>query len=200
MLEVINLSFDYHEKPLLTDLNFSVNPGQLLHLRGGNGAGKTTLLRLLTGLFHPLSGKICYQNQSIHDDLEAYQKNLCFIGHKSGINPLLTVKENIAFDLHYKDAVISIDELLEEAGLSQYTNQPCARLSAGEKRRVSLLRLYLVKKALWFLDEPLVALDQASIDRLMKQIKIHREKGGMVLLTSHQQLPLNASDYREYRL
>ncbi len=200
MLDVINLEFEYHDRLLLSDINFNLKPGELLHLRGANGAGKTTLLRVLAGLFHPLSGQILYQGQSIHQQLDVYQQNLCFVGHKPGISPMLTVKENLTFDMNYQPSEQSVDALLEASELGDCANQLCDHLSAGQKRRVSLLRLYMSKKPLWFLDEPLVALDNHSVNLLMHHMQNHLKSGGMVLLTSHQLLPIELSKYKEYKL
>ncbi|QBR83870.1 cytochrome c biogenesis heme-transporting ATPase CcmA [Legionella israelensis] len=200
MLEVEGLEFEYCDMPLLKDVSFTVQPGDLLHLRGANGAGKTTLLRLLAGLFYPIKGEIRYRGKSIHPMLEQYQKNICLVGHKSGINPLLTVKENIYFDLKYNPGCQSLNKWLSLMSLEPYAHQLCEQLSAGQKRRVSLLRLFFSTGAIWLLDEPLVALDVQGIDCLVNAIGQHRDRGGIVILTSHQMLPDKIGRYQEYRI
>lgn len=200
MLEVDDLEFDYYDNPLLKDISFTVQAGDLIHLRGANGAGKTTLLRLLAGLFYPLKGEIRYRGVSIHTDLGKYQRNLCLIGHKSGIHPLLTVKENIRFDLKYTKGEQLLSEWLASMSIDSCADQLCDQLSAGQKRRVNLLRLLFAKAELWLLDEPLVALDGQGVDRLMDVMIHHRQQGGMIILTSHQTLPEKIGHYQEYRL
>lgn len=198
MLQVINLDFDYQDKPLLTNVNFKVKPGDLLHIKGANGVGKTSLLKLLAGLRQPTTGKIYYEGVEIHDNLSDYQKKIRMVGHKSGINPYLTVKENCLFDLHYEQ-----QDLLALAAvfkLTPYLDKRCGLLSAGQCRQVGLLRLWMSGAVLWLLDEPLVALDEASLGVLMEQVAVHRNKGGSVILSSHQKIPLQASDYEEYVL
>jgi heme exporter protein A len=201
MLEVTHLSFDYQEKPLLNEVTFSLPAGGLLHLRGVNGSGKTTLLKLMAGLYRPLAGKVHFSGLSIYDDLAAYQRQICFVGHKTGINPSLTLRENCFFDLHCSE---SHSEVIEELAvifkLEHYLDFPCGLLSAGQKRQVGLLRLWMSQAKLWLLDEPLVALDDKALELVMQKIANHRKQGGFVLLTSHQQLPLNSADYREYCL
>ncbi|MFA5960106.1 MAG: heme ABC exporter ATP-binding protein CcmA [Tatlockia sp.] len=200
MVEVRNITFDYQDKPLINKVNFSLPPGQLLHLQGANGKGKTTLLKLLAGLLTPHSGDILFKGQSIYANLASYQHALCYVGHKAGINLLLSVKENCVFDLHWgRRLPLDFSELLEGFGLGGLENTPCYLLSAGLRRRVSLLRIALTNAAVWLLDEPLIALDTAGVATLMHCLKAHLSFGGQIILTSHQALPFNQK-YQEYTL
>ncbi|WP_028388376.1 cytochrome c biogenesis heme-transporting ATPase CcmA [Legionella fairfieldensis] len=199
MLEVYNVSFDYQDKPLLRNVEFSLASGQLLHLRGGNGAGKTTLLKLLTGIFCPHEGEVRYYGKSISEDLVNYQQKLCFIGHKTGINPLLTVRENCFFDMHWGKRALNFEQLLADFGLQGLDDEFCCHLSAGQQRRVGLLRIALTDARLWLLDEPLIALDTGAVSALMRCLEHHLTEGGQVVLTSHQPLPLGQA-YQEYLL
>lgn len=199
MLDVRAISFDYQDKPLLEQVNFSLAPGKLLHLRGANGSGKTTLFKLLAGLLQPNEGKIFYEAEPIQRDLVSYQRKLCYVGHKTGVNPLLTVKENCYFDLHWERRVLTLDHLLEGFGLQAFADEPCYLLSAGQRRRLGLLRVMMTDASLWLLDEPLVALDARAIQTLMICLENHLELGGQVILTSHQSLPFR-QPYQEYSL
>ncbi|KTD18885.1 cytochrome c biogenesis heme-transporting ATPase CcmA [Legionella jordanis] len=200
MLEVISLSFDYQDKPVLDQVEFAVKPGELLHLRGGNGAGKTTLLRLLTGLLEPSTGDIRYQGDSIYKDLSAYQRNLCFVGHRTGINPFLTVRENCFFDLQWGRRGGNFEDLLQHYGLSDFADECCSHLSAGQRRRVGLLRTAISNAKLWLLDEPLVALDQQAMKVFMGSLESHLLEGGQVIMSSHQDLKLKSVPQLEYAL
>lgn len=200
MLDVIDLSFDYQDEPLLHEVGFCLPAGGLLHLRGANGAGKTTLLKLIAGLHQPSQGNIQFEGQSIGHQLAAYQRQICFIGHKTGINPDLTVRENCLFDIHFGCTEKNISELASLFRLDGHIDYSCGLLSAGQRRQVGLLRLWMTDTKLWLLDEPLVALDDCSQSLLMDHIQLHRQQGGAVLLTSHQNLPLSSDEYQEYRL
>lgn len=200
MLDVIELDFDYQEQPLLKKVTFHLPAGGLMHLRGANGAGKTTLLKLIAGLYHPAQGQIQFAGQTIDDNLAAYQRQLCFVGHKTGINPYLTLRENCFFDIHYGHHNKNINELAAIFKLENHLDSPCGLLSAGQRRQVGLLRLWLSDAQLWLLDEPLVALDDFSLAIIMAKIDSHRGQGGAVLLTSHQNLSLSKSDYQEFLL
>lgn len=199
MLQLCNVSFDYQEVPLLKCVNFSLAKGELMHIQGANGAGKTTLFKLIAGLHRPCQGDILYQSQVIHQNLTHYQQQVCFIGHKSGINPYLSMRENCFFDVHFHEDV-DLEPLFAVFNLKKYKDIACGLLSAGQKRQVALLRLWYSKASLWLLDEPFVALDAAAIAVLMRRIALHRAAGGMVLLTSHQAIPLDKSCYTSYVL
>ena len=199
MFELCHLAFDYQDAPLLNDINIQLFDGDLLHIQGANGAGKTTLLKLIAGLHHPSSGEIRYKGQSIQKNLAEYQRLLCFVGHKTGISPHLTIKENCYFDIHYSKQK-NILELASIFKLEHHINSPCSNLSSGQKRQVGLLRLWLTDARIWLLDEPFIALDENALSTLMDKIQVHRKQGGIVLLTSHQDIPLGKSDYVEYFL
>lgn len=200
MLDLTHLYFDHQDLPLLKDVGFHLPAAGLLHLKGANGSGKTTLLKLIAGLHHPLQGDIHYAGQSVFKNLAAYQRHLCFVGHKTGVNPYLTVRESCLFDVHYARSKKNTDYLLSVFKLDHLIDQPCGLLSAGQRRQVGLLRLWMTDAPLWLLDEPLVALDDSSLLTLMAHIKSHRQQGGAVIMTSHQNLPLEPFEYQEYLL
>lgn len=189
MLDVNALTFDYQQQPLLDAVNFSLQPGEMLHLQGENGTGKTTLLKLMAGLLQPLAGTICFNGQAIHPNLAHYHQSLCFVGHKNGLNPMLTVRENCLFDSQWPEYQQPLDSLLSFFDLQQVIDKPCAYLSAGQKRRVALLRLAMTNRPLWLLDEPLTALDVSATQNLMLLFGRHVTAGGLIVLTSHQPLP-----------
>ena len=200
MLEILDLDFDYPDKSVLKAIQFAVPAGHLMHLRGGNGAGKTTLLKLLAGMLRPTKGDICYDRQSIHEDLPSYQQSICYIGHKTGVSQLLTVRENCRFDLRRDGTGLSFEALIHDFALEGLEDDVCGLLSVGQRRRVGLLRLLMSDAHLWLLDEPLVALDHHAVTMLMIAIQTHLANGGLVVLSSHQNLPLGTDNYQEYLL
>lgn len=200
MLDVINLKFDYTDKPLLHDVQFSLAAGQLLHLRGHNGAGKTTLLKLLAGLLPPTEGEVRYLGRPITDNLAEYQQSICYVGHKAGVSQVLTVWENCQFDLQRGQHCMPFDELIYRFSLTGLEDTPCGLLSVGQRRRVGLLRILMSDASIWLLDEPLVALDQDAVSILMDCFRNHLDKGRQIILTSHQPLPLHDRDLQDYCL
>jgi heme exporter protein A len=201
MLQLVDVHFEYQDRPLLQGINILIKPGEMMHLQGPNGSGKTTLFKLIAGLLQLTQGQILYSGYSIVNDLSTYHRQICFVGHKTGINPYLTIKENCLFDLQSNTLTSSeLTELVTVFKLESHLESPCGLLSAGQKRQVSLLRLWLSKAKLWLLDEPFIALDEEAMQLLMRHIESHRVRGGAVILTSHQSLPLGYSNYQEYCL
>lgn len=198
MLEAGPLSFGYAHAPLLRDVSLALKPGEILHLRAGNGRGKTTLLRILAGLLVPDSGSVRFDGLDIAVNPAAHFERLCFIGHRNAVHPALTPREHSRFLLRPSLSGCSIDSALSEMGLSGVADMPAGLMSEGQQRRLALASLLLSNATLWLLDEPLNALDAEGIERFAKLLKVHQEKGGMVVLTSHQPLPL--VPFREYLL
>lgn len=200
MLKVRDLGFDYPDKPLFDQVSFEVKEGMLLHLQGTNGSGKTTLLKLLAGLLFPEQGQVSYQKESIWEDIVGFQQNIRYIGHKSGISPQLTVEENILYGLNPIDSSILLDNALVQFDLNKQRHTLCGVLSAGQRRKSALLRLVLSKAKIWLLDEPLVALDNHSVSVLVEYMMRHLKDNGIIVMTSHQFVPLPGIYYQEYRL
>lgn len=200
MLHVDSLVVDYHDTPLLNGVTFSLVRGALLHLRGGNGQGKTTLLKLLAGLIKPTEGDIKWNDQPIHDDLPSYQQLICYVGHKMGLSPQLTVIENCLLDPHWQGEKEALMAQLARFELTNIADKPCYQLSAGQRRRVALFRLAITNKPLWLLDEPLTALDNTAIVLLIESLKQHLNNNGLVVLTSHQPLPIELGQHTIYTL
>ena len=198
MLKLQGLNFDYVDKVLLSDISFRVGAGRALHLQGANGTGKTTLIKLLAGILVPSQGKIYFKDCDIYQDLEFYRRNIAYLGHKNGISRLLSVRENFKYLLQYTSK--NYAELLVAFGLDGHKDTLCAVLSAGQLRKLPLVRVMLSGACLWLLDEPLVALDQAARDVFIDILKSHLDRGGAVVLSSHQHLKLEFKYQQEYHL
>jgi heme exporter protein A len=200
MLEIKNLYFDYPNQSVLKDLSISVKPGMLLHLRGENGSGKTTLMKIVAGLLYPESGDVFCNGHSVKTNVSQYQSQLSFVGHKPGLSLLLTIKENCLYGLDILPLNKSLDDILHQFGLQGLENTPCHLLSAGQLRRAGLMKLALSSSPLWLLDEPMVSLDVPSIQLLITCMREHLENKGMIMMTSHQLVPLPNIDFKEYCL
>ena len=192
-LEVSNLKCVRGERPLFDGLGFRLESGQLLYLRGANGAGKTSLLRLLCGLSRPEAGQILWNAKPIDDQAGVFRQDLFYLGHHNALQEALTVDENLAFYAALAGAKADPANTLaalEHMGLRACQRRLVRHLSQGQKRRVALSRLMLNSASLWVLDEPFVALDQDSIALLAGVISAHLQRGGMAVLTSHQQVDI----------
>lgn len=195
VISITNLSVVKRDRLLFENLNFAVERGALLYVKGQNGAGKTSMLRVLAGLVAPDSGQVYFCQQNINDCREDYHQNLVYFGHKLGINLTLSAVENLQYWCKQHQVVISVDTIfntLAQLNLVGLEDIPVASLSAGQQRRVALARFWFKQDAqLWILDEPFTALDTQGIELISKQITTFLGGGGAVIMTSHQALHLD---------
>ncbi len=202
MLEALNLSCVRDERTLFSGLSFTIQPGEIVQIEGQNGAGKTSLMRILAGLSTAEEGEVHWQGHSTRRQRETFHQNLLFLGHHPGIKSVLTAYENLAFyqSDRGRDAEEAIYAALEQVGLLGYEDVVVAQLSAGQQRRVALARLWISQAPLWILDEPLTAIDKQGVSTLIELFERHAQGGGMVLLTTHQDLPGVTRAVRKIRL
>lgn len=201
MLSVSNLTYYRNESPVFSDVSFSLAAGEILHIAGANGSGKTTLLCHLIGVLKPQAGEICWQNNPL-GDANDYFSQLAFLGHKQGLKAALTVKENLSLAAQLADAPggKDLDSVLEELGLKSLRQLLCRQLSAGQKQRMALARLLLLPKLVWILDEPFTAIDQGGVTLLTELLTKQLQRGGLVILTSHQSFALPGMSVKQLHM
>lgn len=187
MLQVSQLYFEYSHYPVIKNLSFQVDAGDVLYVRGGNGVGKSTLLKLIAGLLLPTSGTA------------EIATSFGYVGHKTGLYPTLTVREWLVSDCNVL-CEGTLDEVLRPFGLHIWLDVLCGQLSMGLRKRLSLVRLWMSKTQLWLLDEPFVGLDQLATELWVDLILQHVNLGGAVIFTSHQDIPLASDRMRELAL
>ena len=200
MLEASNLECIRGERSLFAGVGFRLAAGEMLYLQGANGSGKTSLMRILCGLAHPAAGEVRWRGEPIGKLGEDYRRELCYLGHHNAIKEELTPLENLLAAAHLADE--DLDEgaaldALELVGLAGREELACRYLSQGQKRRVALARLVNERRALWILDEPYVALDTAAVALVASLIGAHLQRGGLVVLTTYQAVPVAAGAVRE---
>jgi heme exporter protein A len=203
MLKVSSLECVRGDRSLFRDVSFDVSEGELLHLHGHNGSGKTTLLRTLASLVKPAAGDILWQDESIYELGEDYTSHVMYIGHKNAIKDDLTGAENLMISSVLDGHDVTQDQAwqaLDDIGLRGAEDLPVKVLSQGQRRRVALSRLLVTQTRLWVLDEPFVALDKAAVVFLQDVLRQHLEKGGMVILTTHQDVELTTGHPKELKL
>lgn len=203
MLQGINLVCIRGDRELFKDINFSLEAGGLMQVRGPNGSGKTSLLRMLCGLSHPVAGEILWNGQAIRALDSDYLAAVTYIGHLSGTKDDLTVLENLQISGALAGVEISAEEAhdaLHYIGLKGREALPVKVLSQGQRRRVALARLLVCKTSLWILDEPLVALDVMAVKLVQGILEKHLQQGGMAVLTTHQEIDISVASIMELQL
>ena len=181
LLSVQNLYAGYEGQSVLRDVSFDVPEGGLISMLGPNGHGKTTLLRCIAGLFTEEAGSVRVRPP----------ERPLYLGHKPGVNPMLSALENIRWYLALEGLSRNADvcqDAIDAVGLGGAGHVPCATLSAGQRRRAALARLAVTGTSLWLLDEPFAALDDAGRELVRSLVGRHRDAGGAVLCATHESL------------
>ncbi|ODS00581.1 hypothetical protein AUC68_15200 [Methyloceanibacter methanicus] len=184
-LEARGVACDRGGRRLFEDLSFALAPGEALLVQGPNGTGKTSLMRQIAGLLPLAAGEISAKGA----EAGTPTAELChYVGHLNGVKTSLSVRENLTFWADYLrgDATGGdVNAALGVFGLAPIADIAAGLLSAGQKRKLALLRLFACPRPIWLLDEPSVSLDVASVERLRQAITGHREAGGIAIVSTH---------------
>lgn len=178
LISARGLRFARNDATVFGPLDFAVCRGEALLVQGANGAGKTTLLRVLAGLLHADDGKIAHAQDGVAP---------AYLGHLPAFKADLSALENLAFlcGLHGRRTTQTLEGALAIVGLAGYDDAPARQLSAGQKKRLSLARLWLSPAALWLLDEPYANLDLDGIELVNRMVRAHLDDGGAAMVTTH---------------
>ncbi|RJF75737.1 heme ABC exporter ATP-binding protein CcmA [Rhodopseudomonas palustris] len=175
-------------------LGFEVADGEALALVGQNGAGKTSLLRLIAGLLQPAAGSITLDGGEA-DTPVAEQAH--YLGHRDALKPSLSVTENLAFWREFLGGeTTDLAATIDAVGLAHAAELPAAYLSAGQRRRLSIARLLVVRRPIWLLDEPTSALDAKGQELFVSLMQHHLAGGGLIVAATHLPLGIAAREMR----
>ncbi|CAH0202713.1 L-cystine import ATP-binding protein TcyN [Peribacillus sp. Bi96] len=174
--------------------NLTISAGMVTCLTGESGAGKTSLLRLLNRMDDPDSGSIFYQDQLLEslNPIE-HRRKVTMLSQTPFILPG-TIEENLQMGLELtereKKDETELEKALETVQLQKALTDGAENLSGGEKQRLALARLLLLKPEVYLLDEPTAALDEETelkvMSRFLEEVKL--EKGTVIMITHSRQL------------
>ena len=181
-------------REVFSGLDFETDSGEALAVTGPNGSGKTSLLRLIAGLLTIADGSIGLEGGETELTLP---EQTHYLGHRDALKPALSVMENLSF---WRDFLggepFDADKGLSAVGLDHATHLPAGYLSAGQRRRLSIARLLVVRRQVWLLDEPTNALDAAGQSMFAALMGDHLERGGLIIAATHAPLGVHAKELR----
>ena len=196
--DAVSVSFSHVSKSygdglrVLTDLDFTIDPGELLTVLGPSGCGKTTTLRLLAGFEQPDSGDVAVGGKSILRT-PAEKRNMGIVFQGLSLFPNLTVGGNIDYGQRIRRRPAAArrkrtEELLEMCGLPGYAERYPHELSGGQQQRVALARALAIEPRVLLLDEPLSALDASVRRNLRDEIRrVQKTAGTTTMFITHDQ-------------
>ena len=192
-----DLSFERSGRSIFSALNFSLDSSESIMITGKNGSGKTSLLRCIAGFYPITSGKLLWYGEQVVPAYYSEKPLISWLGYFDAIKGSLTVRENLNF---FKD-IWSVDEhvfieSLKIFSFDKFLDCPASWLSAGEKRRLSLIRLSFCPAKVWIMDEPSIYLDEENKGILMSIIGEHVNAGGAVICATHEKFDIpNVKEY-----
>lgn len=190
MLKIEHLTGGYLNIPVLKDVSFSVEDGQLVGLIGLNGAGKSTTINEIIGLLKPYQGKISIDGLTLDQNMAEYRKKIGFIPETPSLYEELTLSEHIetvamAYDIDLDIAMERAKPLLETYRLTDKLDWYPVNFSKGMKQKVMIICAFIIDPNLFILDEPFLGLDPLAISDLITCLESEKAKGKSILMSTH---------------
>ncbi|PTE48463.1 multidrug ABC transporter ATP-binding protein [Staphylococcus epidermidis] len=189
-VKVEHLTGGYGKKPVIKDLNFELEKGEIVGLIGLNGAGKSTTIKHMIGLINPMEGKLSISNIKINEDIENYRRKLSYIPESPVIYDELTLEEHIemttmAYQLSREEAMRRAKPLLKVFRLENELKVFPSHFSKGMKQKVMIICAFIVDPELYIIDEPFLGLDPLGIQSMLDLMVEKRNENRTVLMSTH---------------
>jgi lipopolysaccharide export system ATP-binding protein len=193
ILRTENINKSFNKRQVVDNVSINVSSGEVVGLLGPNGAGKTTSFYMTVGLIRPDTGKIFLDDQEItHTPMHVRAKQgLGYLPQEPSIFRKLSVEDNILAvlqtrsDLSDGQQELTLNELLDEFGITHLRTQSALALSGGERRRLEIARSLATEPRFILLDEPFAGVDPISVIDIQKIIHHLCERDIGVLITDH---------------
>lgn len=190
LLKVQQLTGGYTKKPVIHDINFDVNEGELVALIGLNGAGKSTTIKHIIGLMEQHKGTITLDGLTVYQDPEAFRQKLSYIPETPVLYEELTLEEHFAltsmmYNLSEAEANKRKEALLKEFRMEKRLQWFPSHFSKGMKQKVMIMCAFLVEPKLYIIDEPFVGLDPIAIQSLLQILTREKQNGAGILMSTH---------------
>jgi len=185
MINVENINKSYGKFHILKSINLNIDKGQIVTLMGPNGSGKTTLLKCILGLVIAESGEIKVDGVSIKNNFE-YRHKIGYMPQTAFFPENIKVKDVIQIIKEIRGKNSATDyEVYDYYGIENFTDKKISSLSQGMKQKVSSALTFMFDSDILILDEPTAGLDPLSAEYMKLKIKKEKEKGKLIIITTH---------------
>lgn len=193
LLELKNISFQYEKKkPILEDVSFKINKGEMVSIVGKNGAGKSTISKLICGFYKQTNGEIFLNNREITNDSikERAEKIGIVMQNPNQMISKTMIFDEVALGLRFRGIDESeikdrVYETLKVCGLYEYRNWPISALSYGQKKRVTIASILVLNPEIIILDEPTAGQDFKHYNEIMEFLLKLNKKGVTIIMITH---------------
>ncbi len=190
ILQVSNVSGGYTRKPVIKDLSFTIEEGELVGLIGLNGAGKSTTIKHIIGTLIQREGEIRLNGVTLKENIDAYRSSFSYIPETPVLYEELTLKEHLAltamaYGIDEKTLAERSEKLLKEFRMEKRLNWFPSHFSKGMRQKVMIMCAFLVNPSLYIIDEPFVGLDPLGIQSLLDQMDTKKREGASILMSTH---------------
>lgn len=200
-LTATNVCKTINGQTILKDINLDLDSGNIYAFVGTNGSGKTMLFRAISGLMKIDSGEININKQILHKDLQI-PTSLGIVLENAGLYPEFTGYKNLKILSKLKNIIgdEEIFEAMEKVGLDPLDKRTYKKYSLGMKQRLVIAQAIMEKPDIVILDEPTNSLDENGVEDIRKIILAEKERGAMVLLSSHNNQDIELLADKIYRI
>ncbi len=190
MIEIKNLTKKFGDFTAVDHLNLTINTGEFFGLLGPNGAGKTTTISMMSTVLLPTEGEILIDGSKLDRKASAQKRKLSIITQEYSMRQDMTINEVMEYQgrLYYmplKEIKEKSGELLEFAGLSEFSHRTVRHLSGGMKRKVMICRALLIEPEILLLDEPTAGMDALSRRQMWNLLRQVNDRHMTIVLTTH---------------
>ena len=194
LIETREASFERGGRQIASDISIKLYEGDIYFIKVKNGSGKTTFLRCLLGFVPIYSGKIIWFGEEVFPSINFNYPAIAWLGHLNALKSVFSVQENLNFYANiWRVNNEKVRNAVEILSFEEYLQFPVSWLSAGEKRRLSLIRLIFCPAKIWLLDEPSSFLDDFNKMKLENIMKNHISNGGSIVCSTHDSIEISNS-------
>lgn len=186
MIIATNVTKKFGKLAALDNVSVNCNKGQCISITGPNGSGKTTLIKCLLGMVVPDSGFITFNQQNILHHWK-YRSQIGYMPQTGKYPENMTIAQvlDMMKDIRKNDKTVLDEELIDTFGLQNIQSKKMRTLSGGTRQKVSAALAFLFNPEVLILDEPTAGLDPLSTELLKDKIRKEKQKGKLILITSH---------------